>query len=99
MGPVLLDTIKQLYNLLWFCKKTNIPFEVYAFTNSYPLQTYNSDGDPTIARVPAYEAKEGVAHLEDHFSLMNFFTSKVRGKVLEEQMKNIWRIAMLHVDR
>ena len=99
MSPVLLDTIKQLYNLLWFCKKTNIPFEVYAFTNSYPLQTYNSDGDPTIARVPAYEAEEGVAHLEDHFSLMNFFTSKVRGKVLEEQMKNIWRIAMLHVDR
>ena len=99
MSPVLLDTLKQLYNLLWFCKKTNIPFEVYAFTNCYPLQTYNSDGDPTIARMPAYEAKEGVAHLEDHFSLMNFFTSKVRGKVLEEQMKNIWRIAMLHVDR
>ena len=99
MSPVLLDTLKQLYNLLWFCKKTNIPFEVYAFTNCYPLQTYNSDGDPTIARMPAYEAKEGVAHLEDHCSLMNFFTSKVRGKVLEEQMKNIWRIAMLHVDR
>ena len=99
MSPVLLDTVKQLYNLLWFCKKVNIPFEVYAFTNSYPLQTYNSDGDPTIARMPAYEAKEGVAHLEDHFSLMNFFTSKVRGKVLEEQMRNIFRIAMLHVDR
>ena len=39
MSPVLLDTIKQLYNLLWFCKKVNIPFDVYAFTNCYPLQT------------------------------------------------------------
>ena len=99
MNQVLHDTVKQLYNLLWFCKKVNIPFEVYAFTNSYPLQTYHSDGQLTSVRLPAYEAKEGLAHVEDHFSLMNFFTSKVRGKELEEQMKNIWRIAMLHVDR
>jgi len=99
MSHVLLDTIKQLYNLIWFCKKVNIPFDVYAFTGSFPLQTYNSDGDPTIARMPAYESKEGVAHLDDHFSLMNFFTSKVRGKVLEEQLRNIFRIAILHEDR
>ena len=99
MGPVLLDTLKQLYNLLWFCKKVNIPFDVYAFTNCYPLQTYLSDGTPAIARMPAYEAKEGVAHVEDHFSLMNFFTSKVRGKELEEQMRNIFRIALAHEDR
>ncbi len=99
MSPVLLDTIKQLYNLLWFCKKVNIPFDVYAFTGSYPLQTYHSDGTPASARMPSYEAKEGVAHLDDHFCMMNFFTSKVRGKVLEDQMKNIWRIAMLHEDR
>ena len=99
MSPVLLDTLKQLYNLLWFCKKSNIPFEVYAFTNCYPLQTYHSDGTPAIARMPAYEEREGVAYVEDHFSLMNFFTSKVRGKELEEQMKNIWRIAMAHEDR
>ena len=99
MNQVLHDTVKQLYNLLWFCKKVNIPFDVYAFTNSYPLHTYNSDGEQTIARMPAYEAREGLAHVEDHFSLMNFFTSKVRGKELEEQMKNIWRISMLHVNR
>ena len=99
MAPVLLDTLKQLYNLLWFCKKVNIPFDVYAFTNCYPLQTYLSDGTPAIARMPAYEAKEGVAHVEDHFSLMNFFTSKVRGKELEEQMKHIFRIAIAHEDR
>ena len=36
MCHVILDTLKQLYNLLWFCKKVSIPFEVYAFTNEYP---------------------------------------------------------------
>ena len=33
MCDVMLDTIKQMFNLVWFCKKVGIPFEVYAFTN------------------------------------------------------------------
>jgi hypothetical protein len=85
MAHVMLDTLKQLYNLLWFCKKVNIPFEVYAFTNEYP--------DPE--RKPFYEKKEGFALIDETFSLMNLFTSKVKGKVLEDQMKNIFRIACL----
>ena len=28
MGNVMIDTLKQLFNLVWFCKKVNIPFEV-----------------------------------------------------------------------
>ena len=94
MAHVLQDTLKQLYNLLWFCKKVNIPFEVYAFTNNYPLQSYLSDGEPTSVRMPCYEKEEGVAHIDDHFSMMNILTSKVRGKVLEEQMINIFRIGL-----
>ena len=85
MQYVLQDTIKQLYNLLWFCRKVQIPFEVYAFTsewsrpNRYHLKHH-------------YERKEGVFHIEDEFNLMNLFTSKVNGKTLEDQMINIWRI-------
>jgi hypothetical protein len=85
MAPVMTDTIKQLYNLLWFCKKVNIPFDVYAFTDSYPAD----DGIPRYA----YERKEGLALVSDHFSMMNIFTSSTRSKELEEQMKNIFRIA------
>jgi len=85
MTHVMLDTIKQLYNLLWFCKKVNIPFEVYAFTNDYP-------SEDSIHRL-AYEKREGLAFIEETFSLMNMFTSKVNGKTLEHQMKNIFRIA------
>ncbi len=85
MNHVILDTLKQLYNLLWFCKKVSIPFEVYAFTNEYP--------DPE--RKPFYEKKEGVALIEETFSLMNIFTSKVKGNVLEEQMRNIFRIGCI----
>jgi len=86
MANVMLDTIKQLYNLMWFCKKVNIPFEVYAFTNDYPM---NYEG----YRKPSYEKKEGLALVQDTFSLMNLFTSKVNSKTLDEQMKFIFRIA------
>jgi len=83
MQNVMLDTIKQLYNLLWFCKKVNIPFEVYALTNNYPT-------DYTKQR---YEKNEGLILIEESFSLMNLFTSKVKGKILEDQMKNTFRLA------
>ena len=82
MSWVMLDTLKQLYNLLWFCKKVNIPFEVYAFTNDCP----NSDkGD-------LYEKKPGQICIESTFSLMNLFTSKVKSAVLEEQMIHLFRL-------
>ena len=58
------DTIKQLYNLLWFCKKVNIPFEVYAFTNCYPL---SDDGS---IRKPSYDKKAGVAFVEETFFVL-----------------------------
>ena len=85
MGWVMLDTLKQLYNLLWFCKKVNIPFEVYAFTNDCP----NPD------RGDFYEVKPSQICIERTFSLMNLFTSKVKSSVLEEQMKHIFRIGCL----
>jgi hypothetical protein len=43
MGDVMSDTVKQLFNLVWFCKKVAIPFEVYAFTSDYPLVKYDED--------------------------------------------------------
>ena len=83
MQGVMTDTIKQLYNLLWFCKKVNIPFEVYAFTNSYPTDYLKS----------SYDKREGLVLIEETFSLMNLFTSKVNNKDLEIQMKNIFRLS------
>ena len=36
------NTVKQLIKLLWFCKKVQIPFEVYAFSDQY-YQCYEED--------------------------------------------------------
>tara|TARA_Y100001937_G_scaffold38937_1_gene55399 strand:+ start:7193 stop:9301 length:2109 start_codon:yes stop_codon:yes gene_type:complete len=93
MCDVMLDTIKQLYNLIWFCKKVSIPFEVYAFTNDYPIASSDEHGNPTL-REPCYQKRDGVFAIPEYFSLLNLFTHKTNGKVLEQQMKNIFRLAM-----
>jgi hypothetical protein len=35
MSDKIFDTVKQTLNMVWFCKKVNIPFEVYAFSNMW----------------------------------------------------------------
>ena len=95
MANVLLDTIKQLYNLIWFCKKVSIPFEVYAFTNEWNRISYSEEYGRYIPMdmIPHYEKEEGLICVEDSFSMMNLLTSKVGAKELQKQMINIWRVA------
>ena len=91
MHTVLKDTVKQLYNLIWFCRKVNIPFEVYAFTQEYPLVRYDEERGE-MSRITPYTPKNNMAQVPDWFSLMNFFSSKVNAKTLDDQLKNIWRV-------
>ena len=60
MTNVMLDTIKQLYNLIWFCKKCSIPFEVYAFTNEWNRSAFDYEtGRYDVPDVEShYEAEE-----------------------------------------
>jgi hypothetical protein len=88
MQDWMLDTIKQLFNLVWFCRKVNIPFEVYAFSvdcNSYVELQPNH---PKI-----YKEVPNVLCPENSFRLLNLFTSKVNARELDEQMKHIWACA------
>ena len=95
MSQVLQDTCKQLFNLIWFCKKVSIPFDVYAFTNEWHRTTYDEISEQYIpAEIkPHYEKKDGLLSVCDQFSMMNILTSKTSSKELETQMINIWRIA------
>ena len=92
MASVMSDTVKQLFNLIWFCKKVAIPFEVYAFTHDYPLISYDAEGKSIIRKL-SYQKKDNLIRVEEHFSMMNLLTSKVNNKTLDEQMKNIFRLA------
>ena len=98
MSDVLLDTVKQLYNLIWFCKKVQIPFEVYAFTNEW---NRHWDGIGEIPLKEHHEEKEFCMKIEKDFSMVNFLSSSTKNSQLEKQMLNIFRLAtsMDHVGR
>ena len=101
MSHCMMDTVKQLINLVWFCKKVNIPFDVYAFTNSYPINKYREEvlGLETPSYrdqdnvLNIYDKKDGVFSIDQHFCLLNLLSSKVKGKELDRQIQNVYRIA------
>ena len=95
MSDMMVDTCKQLFNLVWFCKKVSIPFEVYAFTNEWRRGEYDYENDKYLAadRTPHYEKKENLLLVDETFSMLNILTSKVNGKELEHQLLNVWRLA------
>tara|TARA_R110000868_G_scaffold140657_8_gene356544 strand:- start:963 stop:3107 length:2145 start_codon:yes stop_codon:yes gene_type:complete len=92
MNDVMLDTVKQLFNLVWFCRKVSIPFEVYAFTSDYPTIKYDENHKPIMPE-PLYQKKSGLIHIHENFSLMNMLTSKTNSSTTEQQMLNIYRVA------
>ena len=82
-----MDTIKQLYNLIWFCKKVQIPFEVYAFTNAYNRTEFDDKGNPVSCSIHM-EKKENLIRVGQDFKLLNWLSSKVNKSILENHMIN-----------
>ena len=84
MSEVLPSVIQQLMNLAWFCRKINIPFEVYAFSNYY---NYNYDGVKPV--IKSFDLKPGDIRLND-FRLVNFVSHKMNNKDFEKAMLNLY---------
>jgi hypothetical protein len=88
MQEWILDTCKQLFNLIWFCKKVSIPFEVYAFTvDAHAYAELQPHHPNVIVR------QDNVLAPESCFRLLNLFTSNTNANELNEQMKHIWACA------
>ena len=84
MGEVILDTVKQVLNLISFCRKVKIPFELYAFVNSFPCD----DDDRWLSP----KVENTVAFFND-FKMLNLISSESKTKQLDQQMLNLWRMA------
>ena len=81
MTHVLLDTIKQTFNLVWFCRKAGIPFRVLAFQDVY-FRAHSDDG---YARF-----KAGDLYINDSFKMLELLSSQQNAKSLDESMKVIF---------
>ena len=79
MAQVLMDTLRQTYNLVWFCRKVGIPFRVYAFQSGYD----NREVDQNLM-------VDHTLHISEDFRLLEFFSSKMNAKQLDKQMQYIW---------
>ena len=103
----LLATVKQLINLTSFCKKVQIPFEVYAFTNEWGAAQRAIDNDNTLpSENPSYyrtyhdvdekELDKNKFYIDSWFYLMNFISSRSNGKNYERMCQNLFREASKH---
>ena len=81
MADNLKGTLTQLFNLVWFCRRTKIPFEVYAFSDNYAKR-----GGMTI------DKEAGAFDIRD-FAMLNVLSSKMNTKEEMTVMHILWMIA------
>ncbi len=80
------NTIKQTLNLVWFCERVNIPFEVYGFTNGYGRR------DDTNKNIFMQERKHNDI-IVNELTLLNLLSSRSNKKEMKEGLDNLWAIS------
>lgn len=79
MNENMKGTYEQLLNLVLFCRKANIPFDVYGFTdNTYSRTT-----------LKPMNFKENDLAFVSAFSLRHYFSNKMNSKEFNTALKNI----------
>lgn len=78
MSEVIDETMDQMIQLVLFCKKVNIPFEVYAFTGGNHCDvmrdSYLSPNNEDVTRSRSWEEEDPIC---GDFTLMNIFSSRM----------------------
>jgi hypothetical protein len=82
MAQIMNSTIKQLYDLIWFCRKVSIPFRVYAFSDA-SSNSYIVPGLPTQSPV-------GQISVDNSYRLLELFSSKMNSNVLDRMMMAVY---------
>jgi len=85
-------TLSQLFNLVWFCRRIQIPFEVYAFSNHPSV----CDDYSLPHSGPNFKAGDLALN---NFKLLNFFSNKMSVKDEIAMMEALWMIASYYSAR
>jgi len=93
MCDTIQQTTEQLMNLVWFCQKVNIPFEVYAFSSEYKIDRYTKNsGERT------FKYKSGNGVMSD-VRLICLANSSCKKKELDESLMHLWHMSQCYTDR
>ena len=79
-------TIKQLFNLLWFCQRVKIPFEVYAFSSAY-YRDNPENIDRDFQQIPKINDLA-----MSHLHLLNFFSSNMSTNEFNEMLTKLYTL-------
>jgi len=85
MAGSIFDTIKQTITLAMFCKKVNIPFEIYTFTDA----NIDNERDYTLS----YKKDDMIF---SSFNLRNYLSSRMNSKEFDQALWNIYYIALTY---
>ena len=83
-------TVEQMMTLVMFCKRVNIPFEVFLFTDRYYSES--RDTGETYSRWTHKEIRYGDLVING-FHLLNMFSSRMRAAELHSAYINMTAIA------
>ena len=83
MASNLTGTLNQLYNIIWFCNRTQIPFEVFAFSNNSLLQNDER---------PNQKFKSEDLSIPE-LKLLQFFSNKMALSDQNTMMHNLYMMA------
>lgn len=86
MSNTLNGTMRQLFDLVWFCKKVSIPFRVYAFSNFHGNDQYFPKQEES--------RQTGKLAIDNSFRLLEFLSSKMNAKTLDKQMRDLYMLSM-----
>jgi len=92
MADNLKGTITQLFNLVWFCRRVKIPFEVFAFSDGYEREARKAHVEGHVSKANPFKA--GDFKLNE-FKLLNFFSSNM---TIAEEM-SMMHILMMYASR
>tara|TARA_B000000557_G_C20807977_1_gene458585 strand:- start:481 stop:2715 length:2235 start_codon:yes stop_codon:yes gene_type:complete len=111
MANEILATVKQLISLTSFCKKVQIPFEVYAFSNDWYVAKNSIETGEEIEYYGSHNwygnydrqhnnLKEGEFYFDKlQFDLINVISSRSNSKDYERQCLNLFREAWCYRNR
>jgi len=91
MGPNMFGTLDQVLNLVLFCKKVGIPFDVYAFTDGYERSFYYNSQEPR-RKDRMVKSKLETGDLEfrkDNFNLLQIATSQGNRAAFNDMMMGL----------
>jgi len=90
------QTTEQLMNLVWFCQKVNIPYEVYFFTSEIGESAWNKQRSKQGDEVFTYKYGDAIM---DKCHLVCIANNRMKKTKLDESLMYIWSMALSYAGR